>query len=60
MNIFKPRTVNYWQVASIKWATLAAGLLIAHYWPVVTTWVAFWWVVFVATTLYVLSFWLKK
>ena len=60
MNIFKSRTLSYKQVAAIKIGTLSFAFLVAYYWPNVVAWTTFWWIVFVLSVLYVLSFWFKK
>jgi hypothetical protein len=60
MNIFKPRTLTYRQIAGIKWGTLAAAFLIAHYWPAVTDWTTLWWIVFVLMVWYVFTFYFRR
>jgi len=60
MNLFKPFTLEWWQVALFKIAMVALGLALGATWPqFFSRWVVWLWLIFVITGSYITWIWYK-
>ena len=61
MNIFKPITLEWWQVGIFKLSLLSLGVFIGAYWAdIFAPWTTTLLVIFVVTALYLFPVWWKN
>ncbi|MES2135323.1 MAG: hypothetical protein V4449_03730 [Patescibacteria group bacterium] len=61
MNIFRPFTLKWWQMALLETSMISLGIIIGVYFPAFfMQWIVPVTILFVAPGLYVLGLWLKR